>query len=153
MSAPPLSAAGLRLDDDTIRIAVGLRLGTSLCLPHTCPCGKAVDARGIHGLSCQRSAGRSTRHSLLNDIIHRALIKAKIPAHKEPQGLLVDSAMRPDGVTLIPWAQGKCLAWDATTPDTLTPSHTRATTTLAGAAAEQASASKLQKYGALLSSV
>jgi hypothetical protein len=92
------------------------------------------------------------RHSLINDIIHRALVKAKIPANKEPQGLLVGSALRPDGVTLIPWSQGKCLTWDATTPDTLAQSHVPSTSVLAGAAASQASALKVQKYSALLAS-
>jgi len=32
-------------------------------------CGKAVDARGLHGLACHNSAARQQRHSQLNDII------------------------------------------------------------------------------------
>ena len=51
----PLSTCGLRLDNEAIRAAVGLRLGTSLYEPHQCPCGKQVDARGTHGLSCKRA--------------------------------------------------------------------------------------------------
>ena len=31
--------------------------------PHTCVCGKPVDARGLHGLSCRKSAPRQQRHS------------------------------------------------------------------------------------------
>ena len=50
LKAMPISAFGLRLDDDSIRIAVGLRLGLPLCSSHTCPCGEQVDSRGIHGL-------------------------------------------------------------------------------------------------------
>ena len=55
-----------------------MRLGINLCQPHQCPCGAVVDARGLHGLSCRRSAGRQQRHSLLNDIIFRSLGWAKI---------------------------------------------------------------------------
>ena len=50
--ALPLSTCGLRLDNEAVRVDVGLRLGTSLSEPHQCPCGKQVDARGTHGLSC-----------------------------------------------------------------------------------------------------
>ena len=46
---------GLRLDNEAVRVAVGLRLGNSLCEPHQCPCGKQVDARGTHDLSCKRA--------------------------------------------------------------------------------------------------
>ena len=152
LSAPPLTAAGLRMDDETVRIATGLRLGTALCAPHTCHCGAVVDARGLHGLSCQKSAGRFMRHSQLNDIIHRALIRANVPSAKEPQGLIVGSGLRPDGVSLIPWSHGKCLAWDATVPDTLAPSHVSATSTHTGSAAAHASSVKLQKYSSLQAS-
>ena len=39
----PVSALGLRVDDDTVRVAVGLRLGTAICGPHSCQrCGSAV---------------------------------------------------------------------------------------------------------------
>ena len=152
LSVPPLTAAGLRMDDETIRIATGLRLGILLCAPHTCQCGARVDARGIHGLSCQKSAGRFMRHSQLNDTIHRALTKANVPSSKEPQGLILGSGLRPDGVSLIPWKNGKCLAWDATVPDTLAPSHVEATSVQVGAAASRAANVKTQKYQALQSS-
>ena len=36
LNALPISSFGLCLDDNTHRIAVGLRLGSSLCRPHTC---------------------------------------------------------------------------------------------------------------------
>ena len=34
LNALPVSALGLRMDDDDIKIAVGLRLGVPLCGPH-----------------------------------------------------------------------------------------------------------------------
>ena len=60
--AMPISSCGLRLDDEAIGVAIGLRLGMNLCAPHLCPCGSLVDARGIYGLCCKRSAGRTVRH-------------------------------------------------------------------------------------------
>ena len=51
--ALPISSGGLRMCDETIRVAVGLRLGLNLCEAHTCPCGALVSARSTHGLSCK----------------------------------------------------------------------------------------------------
>ena len=146
LHAPPLTAVGLRLSDEAIRVAVGMRLGINLCQPHQCPCGAVVDARGLHGLSCRRSAGRQQRHSLLNDIIFRSLGRAKIQASKEPLGLVRSDGKRPDGVTLIPWSRGKCLTWDVTVPDTFAASHLPATSLVAGSASEKAATLKTTKY-------
>jgi len=33
--APPITACGLRLDDEAVRTAVALPLRTTLCVPHT----------------------------------------------------------------------------------------------------------------------
>ena len=63
LHAPPLTAVGLRLCDEAIRVATGIRIGTNLCQPHTCICGATVDARGLHGLACQKSTLRHIRHS------------------------------------------------------------------------------------------
>ena len=63
LHAPPITAVGLRLSDEAIGVAVAHRLGSKACEPHTCVCGKAVDARGLHGLSCRRSAPRQQRQS------------------------------------------------------------------------------------------
>ena len=77
---------GLRMDDNTSRIAIGLRLGAPLCIPHLCHhCGSNVDMLGTHGLSCCFSAGRHFRHAMLNDILRRALSSANVP---EPRSRL-----------------------------------------------------------------
>src|SRR6476469_761626 len=152
LKAQPLSSLGLRLDNNMIRVAVGLRLGSAIFSPHQCPCGASVDARGAHELSCIKSTRRQPRHALINDIIHRAMGRARISAVKEPLDLLPGTVMRPDGASLIPWSGGKCLAWDATIPDTLAPSHLPSTRALAGAAATQAATLKHHKYSSLSSS-
>ena len=146
LQALPISSCGLRLDDEAVRVAVGLRLGTNLCDQHRCPCGTVVDCRGTHGLSCKRSSARIARHSHINDIIHRALIRAKIASVKEPVGLSRTDGKRPDGLTLVPWQAGKNLVWDVTVTDTIASSYLKSTSITAGSAAELAASRKEEKY-------
>jgi len=40
-------------------------MGIETCEPHTCPCDKQVDARGLHGLACHCSSARQQGHSQL----------------------------------------------------------------------------------------
>jgi hypothetical protein len=78
------------------------------------------------------------------------MVKAKIQSTKEPLGLTRSDLKRPDGVTLIPWANGRCLAWDVTVPDTTAASHLDRTSLAAGAAAEHAAELKTAKYSDLM---
>ena len=114
-----------------------------------CPCGSNVDYTGRHGLACKRSAGRSARHHCINDIVHRALNRAGIPAVKEPAGLLRSDGKRPDGLTLIPWQGGRCMTWDVTVTDTLADSYLQSTSLTPGSASEAAADRKEQKYETL----
>ena len=50
--ATPISSCGLRLNDEAVRIAVGLCFGVDICKPHLWVCGELVDVRGSHALSC-----------------------------------------------------------------------------------------------------
>ena len=46
LNALPIPSLGFRLDDNTLRVSVGLRLGSPLCRPHTSHhCGAEVDSR------------------------------------------------------------------------------------------------------------
>ena len=136
LNALPISSLGLRMDDDTIRVAIGLRLGSSLCRPHVCAhCGAEVDSLATHCLSCRWSEGRHHRHAALNDILHRALTSAHVPSRLEPSGLCCSDGKRPDGITVVPWNNGKLLVWDATCPDTFAPSYISSATSEAGAVA------------------
>ena len=81
-----------------------------------------------------------------NDLIKRALGSAQINAIREPPGLVRSDFKRPDGLTLYPWSQGKCLVWDFTCSDTLATSHIPATSKEAGKSAAQAEKRKLGHY-------
>ena len=115
----PLPSLGLLMDSQTVRTSVALRLGELICEPHPCRCGSQVDRLGHHGLSCRYSAGRLPRHANLNDVVKRGLAAAGIPSWLEPVGLDRGDGRRPDGITVFPYSQGKCLIWDATCVDSL----------------------------------
>ena len=63
--ALPVASCGLRLDNESIRVAVGLRLGCVLCSAHRCECGTFVSDQGVHGLSCRLAVGRLARHNAI----------------------------------------------------------------------------------------
>ena len=114
---------GLKLDDHQLRISIGLRLGGNICVAHTCRCGERVERDGVHGLSCTKSAGRFSRHAILNSLIKQTLGYLDLPSMLEPRGLYRTESKRPDGVTMIPWELGKQLVWDVTVVDVLAPSR------------------------------
>jgi len=60
--ALPIAACGMQLDDEAVRVAVGLRLGLDLCSPHECRCGSVVDARGLHSYVCKKTSCKTIRH-------------------------------------------------------------------------------------------
>jgi len=60
------------MDNATVRIAVGLRLGAPIVRPHACVCGTEVAVNGHHGLSCRHGSGRQSRHNQDNDTLCRA---------------------------------------------------------------------------------
>jgi len=153
LDALPLSAAGLKMDNSTVRIAAGLRLGAPIVRPHTCICGKVVTVDGYHGLSCRHGSGRHARHNELNNLLCRAFISSGTLATREPHSLCTRDGKRPDGVTQVPWKRGRCLAWDATCPDTYAQSHIQASSVQAGSAATVAELAKSQKYSDIIAGV
>lgn len=144
--AYPSPHLGTILDQVSLRIAFCLRFGLRICQPHICICGASVGDLGHHGLSCSKSAGRLSRHASINQIIKRSLASANIPSLLEPVGVFRDDGKRPDGITLLPWKQGRALIWDATCADTLAPSHVEGSSQVAGFAAAKAASAKNKKY-------
>jgi len=78
---------GLRLDDEAVPVADGMRLGFSLCVPRNCHCGALVDAQGLHAMVCKKAPGKTARHHALSDVIWRAFGVVGFTANKEPSGL------------------------------------------------------------------
>ena len=120
-----------------------------MCAPHTCVCGQQVDSFGNHGLVCRKSAGRHLRHNAVNDLIKRALTSANVPSMLEPRSLSRDDGKRPDGVTVLPWANGRCMVWDFTCPDTLATSYLNRAVISAGTVATDAESRKSAQYRSL----
>ena len=149
LHALPVPSLGTLLDSETFRIAVALRVGGEVCVPHRCRCGHMMDSRGLHGLSCRYSAGRQPRHSALNDIVKRSLQSAGIPSVLEPVGVDRGDSMRPDGITVFPFSRGRSLCWDATCVDTFAESYLNDSAIAPGRAARCAEESKRRKYAAL----
>jgi hypothetical protein len=146
IDALPCSNLGLKLDSDSIRIAVALRLGCDICEIHTCKCGKLVYKNARHGLSCGKGSSRITRHNTINNILCRSISSAGFPATTEPLGLCRSDGKRPDGSTYVPWNKGKCLTWDVTCPDTFAKSHSKTSSTSPGLTANVSEDKKIKKY-------
>ena len=91
-----------------------------------------------HGLSCHFSAGRSFRHSALNDVVKRALQGAGIPFVLEPLGLDLGENTHPEGLIIVSNENGKSLTLDSTCIDTFAKLHIYNTASTAGAAATDA---------------
>src|SRR6218665_1955249 len=83
LSALPIAACGLTLDNEAVRVAVGLRLGQDLCAPHSCICGELVGQDGHHRFVCRKAQGRALRHHTINDVLWRALNRAGVPSTRE----------------------------------------------------------------------
>ena len=151
LQALPIPAVGTLMDNETLRIAVALRVGSPVCEPNSikCRCRATIDQFGHHPLSCRFSAGRIPRHTALNDIIKRALLKAGLPSTLEPAGLDRGDGRRPDGMTLSPFKNGRGLVWDATCVDTFAATYLNQCALQAGHAANTAEHNKTTKYQAL----
>ena len=149
LHAIPISSCGHRLNDEAIRIEVGLHLGLDIYEPNTCVCGAMVDVRGSHALSCKRSSGRFIRQQ--RNERHYTLFSyaSQHSCYQEPAGLMRTDRKRSDGLTLIPWREGRCLKWDAKVADIVAASYLPSTAMAAGSAAESAAARKETKYAEL----
>jgi len=119
----PVPYLGTKLDNESLRVTLGLCLGVPIIVEHTCVCGTNVDVFGTHNLSCKHSGGRIPWHAAVNETVHCALGSGGVPAVLEPVGVCCDDGKKPDGMSLIPWRQGLPQLWDFTCSDTLAPSN------------------------------
>ena len=113
----------LCLFDQQLRISIGLRLGSNICVAYTCHRGKRVERDGLHGLSCTKSIGRFSRHATLKSLIKQTSGSPDLSSMLEARGLYRTDGKRPEGVTMIPLEMVKQLVWDVTVVDALAPSR------------------------------
>ena len=104
LNSLPVLSLGALLDPESFRVAIVLRVGADVCIPHSCRCGGRMDRRNLHGLSCKYSAGRFPRHSAMNDVFKRVLQKASLPSVLEPPGLDRGDGSRHDGIAVFPFS-------------------------------------------------
>ena len=84
---------------------------------------------------CKEAPGRPARHHALNDLVACAMVSAGILVTKEPNGLSRSDGKRPDGLSLVPWEEGKPLTLDVTVVRSLADSYMATATRVAGSAA------------------
>ena len=71
----------------------------------------------------------------------------------EPTALDRADGKQPDGITMVPWSNGRLLVWDATCADTFATSHVSITASEVCAAANQAEQTKIKMYNYITSHV
>ena len=152
LSTLPVPSLGTKLDNESLMIVLGLRLGVPIVVKHTCVCGSKVDVFGTHGLCCRRSGGCIPRHAAVNETIRRALVSGGVPAVLEPVSVCRNDGKRPDGMSLIPWSQGLPLLWDFTCSDTLAPFNLPTSASGASRLASSAESANSRKYSSLIPS-
>jgi hypothetical protein len=74
------------------------------------------------------------------------MTRAGIPSVKEPNGLTRSDGKRPDGLTSIPWREGRSATWDVTVINTVAASYLAMSSVCAASAAEAAATRKDSKY-------
>ena len=121
LNALPSANLGLKFTNLQLKIIVAWRLGAKVCEPHTCVCGTAVSTQETHALSCVKSSGRFSRHTVLKILFKQALGTVHVPSVLEPPGLCDQDWKRPDWMTTSTWSRGFCLIWDITVVDSPSP--------------------------------
>jgi len=73
-----------KLENEAVRVAVGLRFDLDLCIPHHCRCGSLIDACNLRISVCKTTPGQfSYRHHDLIDLVTRSFVSAGFPVTKE----------------------------------------------------------------------
>ena len=95
-------------------------------------------------------ADHQERHATINQLLHRTLNSIHLHSEFELYGLVSgDTLLRPAGVTLVPWANGRQVSWNFTCPNTTAPSLVSLSNGCAGALADRRETEKCNKYRAL----
>jgi len=97
----------------------------------------------------EKHNNKSVNHAI-NDLVAHAFTSADLPVTKKlPHGLTRSDGKRPDGLTMVPWKEGKPLTWNVTVVCPTAESYIEASASDAVSAAELAVIRKSDKYSAL----
>jgi hypothetical protein len=131
-------------------VAVAIRTGVEIIEEQTClNCSDRISADGLHGLRCQKGvSGRAARHKGLNDVFFRTLKSIDCNSRLEPE--YIWNGKKPDGVTILPWKEGKRLIWDVTCSDSFAPTYRRCALSGSGEVARAAEIRKFDEYKGLM---
>jgi len=122
--ALPIANCGLKLEDEAVRVAVGMRLGLACMSPTNVDLDQMWMPNAAIAMVCKKAPSKIASHQVLNDIIWHAFNATDVPAIKESSGLNRQDGKRPDGLTLIPWQGRKPLIWDVTVASMLAAPYT-----------------------------
>ena len=115
LHALPVCSCGLRLDDEAIRVAIGLRLGRPFVPSTPATVAHGSTALVTHVLSCRLGTGRLARHQQLNDSVCRALERASIVSKQRVNEISCGTANCAQTVLPSSLREGlKCLTWVVT---------------------------------------
>jgi len=143
LNAVPISACWVRLNDEAVRVAVGLRLDTELCQPYHCVCMWCIGRQSwIPCTILQLKSWLLPAPSFYQWFDMARFMQGRFTTH----GLLWSDDKRPDGLTLIPWRNGRCVTWEVKVADTVAPSYLSISSSCVPSAAEAAAKRKEDKY-------
>ena len=111
---------GLKLDDQQLRVSIGIRLCANICVAHTYHCGKSVERVFLPPRVLVFS-----HHATLSSLVKQTLGCLDLHSMLEPRGPYRTDGKRSGGVTMITCEMGKQM-WDVTVVDALAPSRLKA---------------------------
>jgi len=101
--ALPVASRGFKLDDEALRVGVGLRLGLDLCIPHQCQFGSQVVQQLMNFtvlFAEEPRAGWGGTTPSMSWSLESCASAANLVL-KEPTALFRIDGKRPDGLTLV----------------------------------------------------
>ncbi len=101
-----------------------------------------MNQQGHHSFCCKRNNGKIFRHNALNSLVKREVEKCDAHVNLEPNNLIPNCTLRPDGATINAWTKGKPPVLDITCTHTLSNSNLLATGGAPSKADELAEAKK-----------
>jgi hypothetical protein len=146
LNAIPSDNLHLRMENQEFMLAIALRTGCHVTEGHRClNCPDWIEEDGVHGLCCQKGViGRAARHKGLNLLLSKSLNQLEIGTRLEPQNAWLGK--RPDGISILPWKDGKRLAWDVIVTDSFAITYRQKALVGNGSVAEIAEKRKYDAY-------